>query len=73
MRDLSGFRLNCLRPLPNDRTPDPKHPLPKLGKPHHVPYGVTLIGRLFEAGTLGRVGRALETKVAVGGERPAGF
>ena len=57
----------------SDWAPDPQHPLPKLSKPHRVPYGVTLIGRLFEEGTLGRVGRALETKVAVAGERPPGF
>jgi Asp-tRNA(Asn)/Glu-tRNA(Gln) amidotransferase A subunit family amidase len=57
----------------SDWAPDPKHPLPKLAKPHRVPYGVTLIGRLFDEGTLGRVGRALEAKVAVAGERPVGF
>lgn len=44
-----------------------------LAKPQRVPYGVTLIGRLFEEGTLGRVGRALEQRVAVAGERPQGF
>jgi Asp-tRNA(Asn)/Glu-tRNA(Gln) amidotransferase A subunit family amidase len=44
-----------------------------LAKPQRVPYGVTLIGRLFEEGTLGRVGRALEAKVNVASERPQGF
>jgi Asp-tRNA(Asn)/Glu-tRNA(Gln) amidotransferase A subunit family amidase len=38
-----------------------------------VPYGVTLIGRLFEEGTLARVGRALEAKAGVAQERPPGF
>lgn len=57
----------------SDWAPDPKHPRPTLAKPHRVPYGVTLIGRLFEEGTLGRVGRALEAKVAVAGDRPPGF
>lgn len=57
----------------SDWAPDPKHPRPTLPKPHRVPYGVTLIGRLFDEGTLGRVGRALEAKAAVAGERPVGF
>ncbi|MBD8880241.1 hypothetical protein IHE49_07085 [Rhodanobacter sp. 7MK24] len=57
----------------SDWAPDPQHPHPKLAKPHRVLYGITLIGRLFEEGTLGRVGRALEAKVAVAGERPPGF
>ncbi|WCE05972.1 amidase [Pseudoxanthomonas sp. JBR18] len=57
----------------SDWAPDPKHPRPTLAKPHRVPYGVTLVGRLFEEGTLGRVGSALEAKVAVAGERPVGF
>jgi Asp-tRNA(Asn)/Glu-tRNA(Gln) amidotransferase A subunit family amidase len=67
----TGFvEVNQVR---SDWAPDPKHPLPKLTTPHRVPYGVTLIGRLFEEGTLGRVGRALEAKVAVAAERPPGF
>ena len=57
----------------SDWAPDPAHPRPKLARPHRVPYGVTLVGRLFEEGTLARVGRALEAKVAVAGERPPGF
>ncbi|AND69239.1 amidase [Dyella thiooxydans] len=57
----------------SDWAPNPAHPQPMLAKPHRVPYGVTLVGRLFEEGTLGRVGRALEAKVAVAGERPPGF
>jgi len=57
----------------SDWAPDPQHPRPTLATPQRVPYGVTLIGRLFDEGTLGRVGRALEAKLAVSGERPTGF
>ena len=35
--------------------------------------GVTLIGRLFEEGTLGRVGIALERAFAVANQRPPSF
>ena len=35
--------------------------------------GITLIGRLFEEGTLGRVGIALERAFAVAAERPPSF
>lgn len=67
----TGFvEVNQVR---SDWAPDPKHPRPMLAKPQRVPYGVTLVGRLFEEGTLGRVGRALEAKVNVAGERPQGF
>jgi len=34
---------------------------------------VTLIGRLFDEGTIARVGVALERCLAVTDERPAGF
>jgi hypothetical protein len=34
---------------------------------------VTLIGRLFDDGTIGRVGVALERAAGVAEERPAGF
>ncbi|MGN6227012.1 MAG: amidase [Dyella sp.] len=67
----TGFvEVNQVR---SDWAPDPKHPRPMLAKPQRVPYGVTLVGRLFEEGTLGRVGRALEAKVNVAVERPPGF
>jgi Asp-tRNA(Asn)/Glu-tRNA(Gln) amidotransferase A subunit family amidase len=67
----TGFvEVNQVR---SDWAPDPKHPRPMLAKPQRVPYGITLVGRLFEEGTLGRVGRALEAKVNVAGERPQGF
>jgi Asp-tRNA(Asn)/Glu-tRNA(Gln) amidotransferase A subunit family amidase len=38
-----------------------------------VPHGVTLIGRLFDEGTIARVGLALEENLAVVGESPPGF
>jgi Asp-tRNA(Asn)/Glu-tRNA(Gln) amidotransferase A subunit family amidase len=57
----------------SDWAPDPKHPLPKFSPPRRVPYGVTLIGRLFEEGTLGKAGMALERAFDVAAERPPGF
>ena len=57
----------------SDWAPDPAHPLPKFSPPRRVPHGVTLIGRLFDEGTLARGGMALENIFGVMGERPAGF
>jgi Asp-tRNA(Asn)/Glu-tRNA(Gln) amidotransferase A subunit family amidase len=57
----------------SDWAPDPGNPLPKFSPPRRVPHGVTLIGRLFDEGTLGRVGIALERALGVAGERPPGF
>jgi Asp-tRNA(Asn)/Glu-tRNA(Gln) amidotransferase A subunit family amidase len=57
----------------SDWAPDPKNPLPKFSPPRRVPHGVTLIGRLFDEGTVARVGLALERTLAVAGERPPGF
>ncbi|HEX4008037.1 MAG TPA: amidase [Acidobacteriaceae bacterium] len=57
----------------SDWAPDPAHPLPKFSPPRRVPHGVTLIGRLFEEGTLGSAGLALERAFNVMGERPPGF
>jgi Asp-tRNA(Asn)/Glu-tRNA(Gln) amidotransferase A subunit family amidase len=57
----------------SDWAPDPANPLPKFSPPRRVPHGVTLIGRLFDEGTLGRVGMAIERAAGVSGERPAGF
>jgi Asp-tRNA(Asn)/Glu-tRNA(Gln) amidotransferase A subunit family amidase len=57
----------------SDWAPDPAHPLPKFNPPRRVPHGVTLIGRLFDEGTIGRVGLALERAFGVAAERPAGF
>lgn len=57
----------------SDWAPDPQHPLPTFAPPRRVPYGVTLIGRLFEEGTIARVGLALERAAGVAAERPPGF
>ncbi|HUN89328.1 MAG TPA: amidase [Terriglobales bacterium] len=57
----------------SDWAPDPNHPLPKFSPPRRVPHGVTLIGRLFDEGTIGRVGVAMEQTFKVAGERPPGF
>src|SRR5213080_583111 len=57
----------------SDWAPDPKNPLPKFSPARRVPHGVTLIGRLFEEGTLGRVGIALERAFAVANQRPPSF
>jgi Asp-tRNA(Asn)/Glu-tRNA(Gln) amidotransferase A subunit family amidase len=57
----------------SDWAPDPAHPLPKFSPPRRVPHGVTLIGRLFDEGTLVQAGLALEKAFGVAGERPPGF
>jgi Asp-tRNA(Asn)/Glu-tRNA(Gln) amidotransferase A subunit family amidase len=57
----------------SDWAPDPAHPMPKFSPPRRVPHGVTLIGRLFEEGTLARAGLALERAFKVADERPPGF
>jgi Asp-tRNA(Asn)/Glu-tRNA(Gln) amidotransferase A subunit family amidase len=57
----------------SDWAPDPAHPLPRFSPPRRVPHGVTLIGRLFDEGTIGRAGLALERALNVAGERPPGF
>jgi Asp-tRNA(Asn)/Glu-tRNA(Gln) amidotransferase A subunit family amidase len=56
-----------------DWAPDPSRPLPKFSPPRRVPHGVTLIGRLFEEGTMGQAGMTLERAFGVVGERPPGF
>ena len=57
----------------SDWAPDPAHPLPKFAPPRRVPHGVTLIGRLFDEGTIARAGLALERSLGVVDERPPGF
>jgi len=57
----------------SDWAPDPKHPLPKFNPPRRVPHGITLIGRLFDEGTIARAGIALERALRVAKERPPGF
>jgi Asp-tRNA(Asn)/Glu-tRNA(Gln) amidotransferase A subunit family amidase len=57
----------------SDWAPDPKNPLPTFDPPRRVPHGVTLIGRLFDEGTIARAGMAIERAANVMGERPGGF
>ncbi|HZI15624.1 MAG TPA: amidase [Myxococcus sp.] len=57
----------------SDWAPGPMWPLYTFNPPRWVPHGVTLIGRLFEEGTLGRVGIALERASDVAKDRPSGF
>jgi Asp-tRNA(Asn)/Glu-tRNA(Gln) amidotransferase A subunit family amidase len=57
----------------SDWAPDPNNPLPTFSMSRRVPHGVTLIGRLFEEGTLGSAGIALERELGVVDERPPGF
>jgi Asp-tRNA(Asn)/Glu-tRNA(Gln) amidotransferase A subunit family amidase len=57
----------------SDWAPDPANPLPRFSPPRRVPHGVTLVGRLFDEGTIGRVGVAMERALDVAHERPAGF
>jgi len=57
----------------SDWAPDPKHPLPTFSPARRVPHGITLIGRLFDEGTIARVGLALERSLNVTDEVPPGF
>ncbi len=57
----------------SDWAPDPANPLPIFSPPRRVPHGITLLGRLFDEGTIGRAALALERAFAVGEERPPGF
>jgi Asp-tRNA(Asn)/Glu-tRNA(Gln) amidotransferase A subunit family amidase len=57
----------------SDWAPDPANPLPTFSPPRRVPHGITLVGRLFDDGLLGRVGIALERVFGVAAETPAAF
>jgi Asp-tRNA(Asn)/Glu-tRNA(Gln) amidotransferase A subunit family amidase len=57
----------------SDWAPDPAHPLPTFSPKRRVPHGVTLVGRLFAEGTLGRAGIALERAFGLAPMRPPGF
>ena len=57
----------------SDWAPDPRNPLPKFAPPRRVPYGVTLVGRLFEEGKMAEAGIAMERAFGVSGDRPPGF
>ena len=62
-----------VRQARSDWAPDPSIVLPKFSPPRRVPHGVTLIGRLFDEGTIARVGLALEGTLKVVDEAPPGF
>jgi len=57
----------------SDWAPDPANPLPTFSPARRVPHGVTLIGKLFQEGTLAQAGLALEKSFGVAQERPKGF
>jgi len=57
----------------SDWAPDPNNPMPTFSLPRRVPHGVTVIGRLFDEGTLASAGLALEHAFGVVDERPPGF
>jgi Asp-tRNA(Asn)/Glu-tRNA(Gln) amidotransferase A subunit family amidase len=57
----------------SDWAPDLTRPLPTFKPARRVPHGVTLIGRLFDEGTIARVGLALEESLRVVQESPPGF
>lgn len=57
----------------SDWAPDPNKPTPKFANPRRVPHGVTLVGRLFEEGTLAEAGMAMEQEFNVAVARPSGF
>ncbi len=57
----------------SDWAPGPDIPTPDFSPPRRVPHGVTLVGRLFDEGTIGRVGLALERATSAWEERPQGF
>jgi Asp-tRNA(Asn)/Glu-tRNA(Gln) amidotransferase A subunit family amidase len=57
----------------SDWAPDPRNPLPKFAPPRRVPYGVTLVGGLFEEGKMAEAGIAMERAFGVSGDRPPGF
>ncbi len=57
----------------SDWAPDPNNPMPTFSPPRRVPHGVTLIGRLFDEGTIASAGLALERAFNVVSQRPPGF
>jgi Asp-tRNA(Asn)/Glu-tRNA(Gln) amidotransferase A subunit family amidase len=57
----------------SDWAPDPASPLPKFNPPRRVPHGITIVGRLFDDGLIGRAGVALEREFGVAAQRPGGF
>ena len=60
-----------VREARSDWAPDPKRPLPRFNPARRVPHGVTLIGKLFDEGTIAAAGIALEVAFGVSAEHPA--
>ena len=59
-----------VRQARSDWAPDPDNPLPTFDPPRRVPHGVTLVGQLFDEGTVAQAGIALERAFKVAAERP---
>ena len=57
----------------SDWAPDPARPLAKFNPARRVPYGVSLVGRLFDEGTIVQAAIALEKAFKVQRARPSGF
>lgn len=57
----------------SDWAPNPNKPSPQFSPARTVPHGVTLIGRLFDEGTIASVGMALEQAAGVVKHRPLGL
>jgi Asp-tRNA(Asn)/Glu-tRNA(Gln) amidotransferase A subunit family amidase len=57
----------------SDWAPNPNNAVPIFNPARRVPHGVTLIGRLFDEGTIVRVGLAMERSLNVVDEVPEGF
>jgi Asp-tRNA(Asn)/Glu-tRNA(Gln) amidotransferase A subunit family amidase len=57
----------------SDWAPNPQKPLKTFNPARRVPHGVSLVGRLFDEGTMVEAGMAMEAAFGVAGERPAGF
>jgi Asp-tRNA(Asn)/Glu-tRNA(Gln) amidotransferase A subunit family amidase len=57
----------------SDWAPNPEKPLKKFSPPRRVPHGVSLVGRLFDEGTIVKAGVAMEAAFGVAAERPKGF
>jgi Asp-tRNA(Asn)/Glu-tRNA(Gln) amidotransferase A subunit family amidase len=62
-----------VRQARSDWASDPARPMPTFASERQVPHGVTLIGRLFDEGTVASVGLALERAAGVVRLRPPGF
>ncbi len=57
----------------SDWAPDPQRPLAKFNPKRRVPYGISLVGRLFDEGTIVEAGMSMEKALGVRGSRPPGF